>query len=77
MTFGTKIGNTIGTAAAYAAHGAIASAKYTGQFGQDIVAGTQAGYRTKADELAAQRALGYKPTLNRAAVKRVVVKAKA
>jgi hypothetical protein len=63
MTIGTTIGKTIGQAAAYTAHGAIKAASYTGQFGRDVVEGTRTGYRTKSDELAAARAIGYTPVV--------------
>lgn len=63
MTIGTTIGKTIGQAAAYTAHGAIKAGQYTGQFGRDIVEGTREGYRSKAEELAAARAIGYTPVL--------------
>lgn len=63
MTIGTTIGKTIGQAAAYTAHGAIKAASYTGQFGRDVVQGTREGYRSKAEELAAQRAIGYAPVV--------------
>lgn len=54
-SLGLTIGATIGKGAAYAVHGAIASAQATGRFGQDIVAGAQAGYADKAAELRAKR----------------------
>ena len=63
MTIGTTIGKTIGTTAAYAVHGVIKTGQYTGQFGRDVVEGTRTGYRTKADELAAARAIGYTPVV--------------
>ena len=57
-TFGRSIGAAIGKSAAYAAHGAITAASYTGRFGADVVAGTSEGYSTKAAELAARRLEG-------------------
>lgn len=54
-SLGITIGAALGKGAAYAVHGAIAGAQATGRFGQDVVAGAQAGYAEKADELAAKR----------------------
>lgn len=55
-SLGTTIGAALGKGAAYAVHGAIASAQATGRFGQDVVAGAQEGYATKSVELARKRA---------------------
>lgn len=54
-TIGKTIGAAIGKGAAYTAHGAIRAAQSTGRFGEDLIAGTQEGYTTKAAELAAAR----------------------
>ena len=55
MSIGNTIGSSIGKSAAYIGHAAIRSAKYTGQFGADLVDGTRDGYTSKAAELAARR----------------------
>jgi len=56
QSIGITIGAAIGKSAAYAVHGAIAGAQASGRFGQDIAAGAQEGYATKATELARKRA---------------------
>lgn len=55
-TFGATIGAALGTSAAYAVHGAVSAAQYTGRFGQDMAAGAADAYGVKSGELAARRA---------------------
>lgn len=55
-TFGATIGAALGTSAAYAVHGAVSAAQYTGRFGQDVAAGATEQYAAKSGELAARRA---------------------
>ncbi len=54
-TFGATIGAALGTSAAYAVHGAISAAQYTGQFGKDVAAGATDAYGVKSAELLAKR----------------------
>lgn len=54
-TFGATIGAALGTSAAYAVHGAISAAQYTGQFGKDVAAGATDAYGAKSAELLAKR----------------------
>lgn len=61
MSFGTSVGRAIGASAAYAAHATVVTAKATGRFGEDVVAGTKAGYSENAKRLAEARALAYGP----------------
>lgn len=56
MSAGNTIGKFIGSSAAYAKHGALSAARASGQFGQDVLTGTKAGYDAKDAELAARRA---------------------
>lgn len=55
-TFGATIGAALGTSAAYAVHGALTAAQYTGRFGQDMAAGAADAYGVKSAELEAKRA---------------------
>lgn len=61
MSFGKSVGRAIGASAAYAAHATVVTAKATGRFGEDVVAGAKAGYSENAARLAAARALAYGP----------------
>lgn len=54
-TFGATIGAALGTSAAYAVHGAVSAAQYTGQFGRDVAAGATEQYAAKSAELSARR----------------------
>ena len=54
-TFGATIGAALGTSAAYAVHGAISAAQYTGRFSQDVAAGASDAYGVKSAELLAKR----------------------
>ena len=54
-TIGSTIGRAIGTSAAYAVHGAVSAAQYTGRFGQDMAAGAADAYGVKSAELSARR----------------------
>lgn len=54
-TIGSTIGRALGTSAAYAVHGAVSAAQYTGRFGQDMAAGAADAYGVKSAELLAKR----------------------
>ena len=54
-TIGSTIGRALGTSAAYAVHGAVSAAQYTGRFGQDVAAGATEQYGVKSAELSARR----------------------
>ena len=54
-TLGSTIGRALGTSAAYAVHGAVSAAQYTGRFGQDMAAGAADAYGVKSAELLAKR----------------------
>lgn len=54
-TFGATIGAALGTSAAYAVHGAVSAAQYTGRFGKDVAAGATEQYGVKSAELLAKR----------------------
>ena len=54
-TLGSTIGRALGNSAAYAVHGAISAAQYTGQFGKDVAAGATDAYGVKSAELLAKR----------------------
>lgn len=56
MTFGITLGHALGRTAATLGHAACATANYTGQFGQDVMAGTVESYVTHSERLAAVRA---------------------
>ena len=54
-TLGSTIGRALGTSAAYAVHGAVSAAQYTGRFGQDVASGATEQYAAKSAELSARR----------------------
>lgn len=59
MSAGHTFGKFVGATGAYVGHAVVVSARATGQFGADVIDGTQRGYVAKASELslARQRAL--------------------
>lgn len=62
MSIAITIGRGIGYAAAATAHGAIVAANASGQFGKDVITGTQAGYADHSARLAELRANRPAPT---------------
>lgn len=51
MTFGTKVGRAIGVVGALAVEGTVRGATGLGRFGQDVVAGAEAGYTERSAQL--------------------------
>lgn len=56
MSFGNKLGRGLGTLGALAVEGAVRGASAAGQFGADVVEGTQQGYEEKHAALQITRA---------------------
>lgn len=54
-SFGLSIGRALGYTGAAVAHGAIATAKATGRFGEDVLIGTTTGYIEHSARLAGLR----------------------
>lgn len=74
MSLAITIGRGIGYAAAATAHGAIVAANASGQFGKDVIAGTQAGYADHSARLAELRA--NRPVAQAIAIEPVAPKAR-
>lgn len=58
MSVGNKIGRALGTIGALAVEGTVRGAQGAGRFGQDVVAGTEAGFAEKRVELLRTRTEG-------------------
>lgn len=74
MSIGIKLGRAIGYTGAVIAHGAIATTKATGRFGQDVALGTALSYEEHTERLATARAAA---TAQRSAAIKIVLKAPA
>ena len=72
MSIGITLGRAIGYTGAVVAHGAIATTKATGRFGQDVAIGTVTGYEEHSERLAAARAAA---TAQRSVAIKIVAKA--
>ena len=55
VSFGTTLGRGIGKLGALAVEGAVRSGQNLGQFGEDVLAGTESGYVEQAALLKANR----------------------